>query len=177
MNKMNIANLKKALLPFIQDNLEYLKDLYPEIKDNEILNRVVNECATEKLLSALNKKFKFLPVTKMFEGQYSPVLEALEDEKILPLDSDSEIVPKVFDFPICFLGSEQISCGAGSVVHLKNLLACLDQSGNWYTVISYEIWDGLYSVKTFIRTDRTLYNFENFRRYFPKKYFDYLFEI
>lgn len=173
---MNLNCLKNALTPFIKDNFEYLKDLYPENKDKEILNRVVSECATEKLLSALNKKFKFLPVTKMFEGQYSPVLEALEDEKILPSDSDSEIVPKVFDFPICFLGSEEISCGAGSVVHLKNLLACLDHAGNWYTVISYEIWDGLYSVKTFIKTDRTLYNFENFRRYFPKKYRDYLFE-
>lgn len=177
MNKMNIANLKKALLPFIQDNLEYLKDLYPEDEDNVIVNRVVNECATEKLLSAVNKKFKVLPVTKMAIGTYSLILDALEDESEMPSDFRCEIVPKLFDFPICFTGSERISCGFGNIYHSLLQHACISCNGESYTVESYEITDDEIVVKTFIRSEKSFYNFDNFRKYFPKKYFDYLFEI
>ena len=126
---MNLDNLKKSLFLFIEDNLDYLKELYPDDQDDVILNRVVNDCATDKLLSAVNNKFKFIPVTKVFEGHYSPVLEALDDEKDLP---HLYIVPKVFGFPVCILGSEELGVGYGRCYNIQRVLSCIDSSGKFH---------------------------------------------
>ncbi len=174
---LSMDGLKNALIPFIKINLLELKKLFPNIDNNYIVVKsIINEIANSKLLNVLNNKFRYLPVSKLEFDGYSPVVEALNEEKELPSDCRSIIIPNVFNFPVCIVGSDIESWGYSSLYHRSMRLACINQLGEWFSVERYEIGDDYFSLSSFIRSDIPFYCFDHFKRFFPKKYIDYLFE-
>lgn len=177
---MTMDTLRKAMREFLDVHAEYLiemyEDEYPDITEDEVVEKVLEDVATEAVLEYINDNLKILPVVEL-EVEGDDVTSGVVDMEI-DVGHNINHIEKLFNKPVCLIG-ECVNGGGGN-----GLYSCMDVQytfltvdGEWKSVDaniiqeSYANSDELYfCMSVYKESDDTYYGLERLRDLIPDDY-------